>query len=224
MFTTVSKMSEVSGRQRKITDQSRRSNKGIRYACAILASNFPTTPGDGKAQINVSEQCKQLTNLRSLSLLAHLRGGEFRNGDNGEIARLLTGFESFEILAGRIIAAQVVNQNVTIKKDLIHQTVARQGDCPTRHAGCQYTLALEGRLRHKPKLASTGLLACFSTITRCFSIVITITSPRLRPKRSLTSTGNSIWSGSSIFNMLIRLSLYLKAVATRKHHERSHDI
>ena len=95
-------MPEVAGQQWKITAQSRRSDQCIRYARAILASNFPTTPGDRKIKINVSEERQQLTNLGFLSLLAHLPGGEFRNRDDGEIARLLTGFKSLEILAGRL--------------------------------------------------------------------------------------------------------------------------
>jgi hypothetical protein len=45
------KMSEIPGRQRKITDQGRRRNQGIHYASSILASNLTPAPGDGIIEI-----------------------------------------------------------------------------------------------------------------------------------------------------------------------------
>jgi hypothetical protein len=90
-----------------------------------LAPNLTSTPGDGDIEIKGREQREQLTDFVFLSLSAHLAGGEFRNADDREIPLLLTGLKSLQILPSRIVTSQVVNQNVTVEKNLIHWTAAR---------------------------------------------------------------------------------------------------
>ena len=71
------------------------------------------------------EQGQQVLDFCLFILLPHLARCQFRNGDDREVALQLSCLKAFEVLPGWLIPAQVINQNITIKKDLIHWTAAR---------------------------------------------------------------------------------------------------